>query len=81
MAAKPDCADKQKALDDATAAAKASKADLSSCAEKKGKEKADCERPLKQKATADMKEMKEKEKSAKKDLGCCKNPKAKGCST
>lgn len=79
-AAKPDCADKQKAVDDANAAVKAAaKPDLSSCKDKKGKDKADCEKPLKDKAKEDSTVAKEKVKEAKKDLGCCKNPKKKGC--
>ena len=78
--AKPDCADKQKALDDANAAVRAiAKPDLSSCKEKKGKDKTDCEKPLKDKAKDDSKTAKEKVTGAKKDLGCCKNPKKKGC--
>lgn len=77
---KPDCADKQKALDDANAAAKsAAKPDLSSCKDKKGKEKTDCEKPLKDKAKADAKAAKDKVKDAKTALACCKNPKKKGC--
>jgi uncharacterized membrane protein len=78
--AKPDCAEKQKALDDANAAAKtAAKPDLSSCTDKKGKEKTDCEKPLKDKAKADAKDAKGKVKDAKTALDCCKNPKKKGC--
>ena len=80
-AAKPDCAEKQKAVDDANAAAKtAPKPDLSSCKEKKGKEKTDCETPLKDKAKTDTKAAKDKAKEAKTALDCCKNPKKKGCS-
>jgi opacity protein-like surface antigen len=80
-AAKPDCAEKQKAVDDANAAAKtAATADLSSCKEKKGKEKTDCEKPLKDKAKTDTKAAKDKAKEAKTALDCCKNPKKKGCS-
>jgi hypothetical protein len=80
-AAKPDCADKQKALDDANAAVKtaSAKPDLSSCADKKGKEKTDCEKPLKDKQKADVKDAKDKAKAAKTALDCCKNPKKKGC--
>ncbi len=78
--AKPDCADKQKAVDDANAAVKAAaKPDLSSCKDKKGKEKTDCEKPLKDKAKEDSAAAKDKVKAAKKDLGCCKDPKKKGC--
>ncbi|MFL5305623.1 MAG: hypothetical protein ACJ8F1_10430, partial [Polyangia bacterium] len=45
-AAKPDCSEKQKAYDDAKAAAKtAAKPDLATCKEKKGKDKTDCEKP------------------------------------
>jgi hypothetical protein len=79
-AAKPDCTEKQKAYDDAKAASKtAAKPDLSTCADKKGKEKTDCEKPLKDKAKDDAKAAKEKEKEAKTALDCCKNPKKKGC--
>jgi hypothetical protein len=79
-AAKPDCAEKQKALDDANAAAKtAAKPDLSSCQDKKGKEKTECEKPLNEKAKADAKAAKDKVKEAKTALDCCKNPKKKGC--
>ena len=78
--AKPDCGEKQKALDDANAAAKtASKPDLSSCKDMKGKEKTACEKPLKDKAKEDAKAAKDKVTAAKKDLACCKNPKKKGC--
>jgi hypothetical protein len=79
-AAKPDCSTQQKALDDANAAVKtAAKPDLSSCGDKKGKDKTDCEKPLKDKAKDDTKTAKETVKSAKKALDCCKNPKKKGC--
>jgi len=79
-AAKPDCADKQKALDDANAAAKtAGKPDLSSCKDMKGKEKTDCEKPLKEKAKSDQTAAKDTAKQAKTALDCCKNPKKKGC--
>jgi len=78
--AKPDCSEKQKASDDAAAAVKAAgKPDLSSCADKKGKEKSECEKPLKETAKADAKAAKEKAKEAKMALACCKNPKKKGC--
>jgi hypothetical protein len=78
--AKPDCGEKVKALDDAKAAAKtAGKADLSSCKDMKGKEKKECETPLKAKAKEDAKAAKEKVAGAKKDADCCKNPKKKGC--
>lgn len=78
--AKPDCADKQKALDEASAAAKSvGKPDLSSCKDKKAKEKTDCETPIKDKAKADAKAAKDKVKDAKTALACCKNPKKKGC--
>ncbi len=79
--AKADCTEKQKAFDDATAAAKtAGTPDLASCKDKKGKEKTDCEKPLKEKAKADTKAAKEKVKADKAVLDCCKNPKKKGCS-
>ena len=78
--AKPDCAEKQKALDDANAAVKsAGKPDLSSCKDKKGKEKTDCETPIKDKAKTDARRAKDKAKEAKTALACCKNPKKKGC--
>jgi hypothetical protein len=82
-AAKPDCADKQKALDDANAAAKtaAAKPDLSTCKDKKGAEKTDCEKPIKEKAKTDAKAAKDKVKEAKTALDCCKDPKKKGCKT
>jgi len=76
---KPDCAAKQKEYDDAKMAAKPGKPDLTSCADKKGKDKADCEKPLKDKAKEDAKAAQEKAKAAKKELDCCKNPKMKGC--
>jgi hypothetical protein len=77
---KPDCTEKQKGLDDAKAAAKtAAKPDLSSCKDMKGKEKSECEKPLKDKAKEDNKAAKDKVGAAKKDLDCCKNPKKKGC--
>ena len=57
----------------------ASKPDLSSCKEKKGKDKTDCEKPLKEKATTDTKAAKDNAKAAKTALDCCKNPKKKGC--
>ncbi len=76
----PDCTEKQKAADDAKAAAKtAGKPDLSSCKEMKGKEKTDCEKPLKDKAKEDGKAAKDKVKEAQTALACCKNPKKKGC--
>jgi len=79
-AEKPDCSPKQTALDDAKKAVKeVPKADLSSCKEMKGKEKAECEKPLKAKATEDAKAAKDKVAAAKKELDCCKTPKKKGC--
>jgi len=78
--AKPDCSEQKKALEDAHAAVKASiKPDLSSCADKKGKEKLECEKPLKEKAKADTAAAKDKVKEAKTALDCCKNPKKAGC--
>jgi len=78
--AKPDCTEKQKAADDASAAVKAAaKPDLSSCADKKGKDKTECEKPLKEKGKTDAKAAKDKAKEAKDALACCKNPKKKGC--
>jgi hypothetical protein len=77
---KPDCTAQQKAVDDANTAAKAAaKPDLSSCADKKGKDKTACEKPLKDKAKDDSKAAKDKVTDAKKALACCKNPKKKGC--
>jgi hypothetical protein len=79
-AAKPDCSEKKKGLEDAQAAVKAAiKPDLSSCADKKGKEKMECEKPLKEKAKTDTADAKGKAKEAKAALDCCKNPKKKGC--
>ena len=80
-AAKPDCSAKQKTYDDAKMAAKPGKPDLTSCKDKKGKDKADCEKPLKDKAKEDTKAAQDEAKAAKKDLDCCKNSKMKGCST
>ena len=79
--AKPDCTEKQKAYDDAKAATKtaSAKPDLSTCKDKKGKEKTDCEKPIKDKSKDDAKAAKDKEKEAKTALDCCKNPKKKGC--
>jgi hypothetical protein len=78
--AKPDCAEKQKALDDANAAVKsASKPDLSACKDKKGKDKTECEMPIKDKAKTDAGVAKDKAKAAKTALACCKSPKKKGC--
>ena len=52
----PDCSEKQKAVDDATATAKtAAKPDVTSCNGMKGKEKSECEKPLKAKAKDDTK--------------------------
>ena len=79
-AAKPDCSAKQTDYDAAKTAAKPQKPDLSSCKDKKGKDKADCEKPLKDKAKEDSKAATDKMKAAKKELDCCKNPKMKGCS-
>jgi hypothetical protein len=75
----PDCTAQQTAADDAAKATKV-KADLTSCKEMKGKEKSECEKPLKEKAKEDTKAAKEKSGEAKKALACCKNPKKKGCS-
>ncbi len=79
--APPDCSEKQKGVDDAKAAAKAASAkpDLSSCKDMKGKEKTDCETPIKTKAKDDSKAAKDKVKEAQNALACCKNPKKKGC--
>jgi hypothetical protein len=75
---KPDCSAQKAAHDDAVKAGKI-KPDLSSCADKKGAEKKECEKPLKDKAKEDSMAAKEKTKEAKKALDCCKNPKKKGC--
>jgi hypothetical protein len=79
-AAKPDCSEQQKALDDASAVAKtaSAKPDLSTCKEMKGKDKSDCEKPLKDKAKSDAKAAKENSKATKTALECCKNPRKKG---
>jgi hypothetical protein len=79
-ATKPDCAAKQQEYDAAKTAAKPQKPDLSSCKGKKGKDKTDCEKPLKDKAKEEAKAAADKVKAAKKDLDCCKTPKMKGCS-
>jgi hypothetical protein len=86
MAAEPaaaepaaDCSAQQTAYDELAKAPKV-KADLTSCKEMKGKEKADCEKPLKEQAKADATAAKEKKDAAKKALDCCKHPKKKGCS-
>ena len=77
----PDCSEKQKAVDDAKAAAKAAaKPDVTSCNGMKGKEKSECEKPLKAKAKEDAKAAKDKVKEAQTALGCCKKPTKKGCS-
>jgi hypothetical protein len=78
---KPDCTEKQKALDDAKEAAKtaAAKPDLTACKEMKGQEKKDCETPIKDKSKADATAAKDKVKEAKMAVDCCKNPKKKGC--
>jgi hypothetical protein len=79
-AEKPDCSAQQTALDDAKKAAKeVAKADLASCKEMKGKEKAECEKPLKAAAADAAKAAKEKVAAEKKALDCCKTPKKKGC--
>jgi hypothetical protein len=76
----PDCSEKQKAVDDAKASAKSmAKPDLSSCKDMKGKEKSECEKPLKAKGKEDSKAAKDKVKEAQTALACCKNPKKKGC--
>ena len=77
---KPDCSEKQKAVDDAKAEAKAAgKPDLSSCKDMKGKEKKECEKPLKAASKDAAKAAKGKVKDASGALACCKNPKKKGC--
>jgi hypothetical protein len=75
---KPDCTAQKTTYDDAVKASKV-KPDLTSCKEMKGKEKKDCEAPIKDKAKADATEAKAKVTDAKKALDCCKNPKKKGC--
>jgi hypothetical protein len=75
---KPDCSAQKTAHDDAVKATKA-KPDLSSCADKKGKEKSECEKPLKEQAKADATAAKAKVKEAKMALDCCNHPKKKGC--
>jgi hypothetical protein len=77
-AEKPDCSAQKTAHDEAVTASKA-KPDLSSCGDKKGKEKAECLKPLKDKAKEDAVAAKAKVKEAKMALDCCKNPKKKGC--
>jgi hypothetical protein len=75
---KPDCSAQKSAYDDAAKSAKV-KPDLSSCADKKGKEKTECEKPLKDKAKEDTTAAKAKVKDAKTALDCCNHPKKKGC--
>jgi hypothetical protein len=76
----PDCSEKQKGVDEAKEGAKtAAKPDLMSCKEMKGKEKSECEKPLKAKGKEDAKAAKDKVKEAQMALACCKNPKKKGC--
>jgi hypothetical protein len=75
---KPDCSAQKTAHDDAVKASKA-KPDFSSCADKKGKEKSECMKPLKDKAKEDATAAKAKVKEAKMALDCCNNPKKKGC--
>jgi hypothetical protein len=75
---KPDCSAQKTAYDDAVKASKV-KPDLSSCNDKKGKEKTECQKPLKEQAKADAATAKGKVKDAKTALDCCKNPKKKGC--
>jgi hypothetical protein len=77
--AKPDCTAQKTAYDDAVKASKV-KPDVSACKDMKGKEKKDCETPIKDKAKEDAKAAKDKVTEAKKTLGCCQNPKKKGCS-
>jgi hypothetical protein len=79
-APKPDCTEKQKAVDDAKATEKsAGKPDLSPCKDMKGKEKKDCETPIKDKSKADEQAAKDSVKAAKTALDCCKKPDKKGC--
>lgn len=75
----PDCSAQKTAHEDAVKAAKV-KPDLTPCKEMKGKEKTECEKPIKEKAKADATDAKAKVADAKKALDCCKNPKKKGCS-
>ena len=77
-AEKPDCSAQKTAHDDAVKASKA-KPDFSSCNDKKGKEKTECLKPLKEQAKTDAAAAKGKVKDAKMALDCCKNPKKKGC--
>jgi hypothetical protein len=77
-AEKPDCSAQQTAHEEAVKASKV-KPDLTTCAEMKGKEKSECEKPLKDKAKEDTVAAKAKVKEAKMALDCCKNPKKKGC--
>jgi hypothetical protein len=75
---KPDCSAQKTAHDDAVKASKV-KPDLSSCADKKGKEKAECVKPLKEQAKTDAAAAKTKVKEAKTALDGCSHPKKKGC--
>ena|SRR5688572_19941884 len=78
--AKPDCTAQQTAHEEAVAASKV-KPDLSSCDAMKGKEKTECQKPLKEKAKEDAVAAKAKVKEAKMALDCCKKPTKKGCDT
>jgi hypothetical protein len=75
---KPDCSAQEAALVEAQARAKA-RADFINCKEMKGKEKAKCEKVVTPLAKKDAKAEREKVAGAKKAVGCCKNPKKKGC--
>jgi hypothetical protein len=76
--AKPDCSAQTTAHEEAVKASKV-KPDLSSCDAMKGKEKTECQKPLKEKAKEEATAAKAKVKEAKMALDCCKNPKKKGC--
>ena len=79
-AAKPDCAAQDAAVTEAKKAIKdVPKVDLSSCKDKKGKEKFECEKPLNEGHIADVKAAALKFKEADTAAKCCKNPKAKSC--
>lgn len=78
--AKPDCSAQETAAATAKKAiANVPKVDLSSCKDKKGTEKSDCEKPLNEQHAADVKAAALKFKDADQALKCCKDSKAAGC--
>ena len=74
----PSCSLQRINYDKEVAATKA-KADLRACDGKKGKEKAECARPIREKVKAVVAEARARKALAKKALGCCEKPKRKSC--